>query len=120
MKAVNLYLYVNNMNLRGRIQAQGKNLEESEAWSQNEPLTEAEGLKKLEKLKNKIPKKEAEIRISAFKKAKKYIQQASENGGLFAQSFATFNVKGKSEERIDIEVREGIAFVPDLNKNNKK
>lgn len=98
---------------RGRIQAQGKNLEESEAWSQNEPLTEKEGLEKLEKLRNKIPKKEAEIRKDAFKKTEKYIQQASENGGLCAQSFATFNVKGKSKERIDIEVREGIAFVPE-------
>ena len=108
------------MKHRGRIQAQGEKLEASESWSQDEPLTESEGIRLLEKLKNKIPKKEAEIRKVAFKKAEKYIQTASENGGLNAQSFATFNVKGCSKERIDIEVREGIAFVSDNTINDKK
>ena len=46
-------------------------------------------------------------------KASKYIEQASKNGGLYATASATFNVKGTSKERIDIEVRKGLAFVPD-------
>jgi len=106
------------MKHRGRIQAQGEFLEESESWSKDEPLTEEEGLILLEKLKNKIPKNEAEIRVSVFEKAKKYIQQASKNGGLFAQSFATFNVKGKNKKRIDIEVREGVAFISNKDNND--
>lgn len=61
------------MKHRGRIQAQGDKLEESESWAQNEPLTKKEGLSLLEKLKNKIPKKEAEIRKKPFKKAERFI-----------------------------------------------
>ena len=101
------------MRHRGRIQAQGEKLEESEAWAQNSPLTQNEGLKMLEKLKNKIPKAEAEKRKKVFFKASKYIEQASENGGLHATASATFSVKGTSKERIDIEVRKGLAFVPE-------
>ncbi len=67
----------------------------------------------LEKLKLKIPKNEAKIRKTAFDKAKKYIEQASKNGGLNATAFNSFNVKGTPRERVDIEVRTGIAFVPD-------
>jgi len=35
---------------RGRIQAQGENLEQSEAWAKPVPLTESEGLALLENL----------------------------------------------------------------------
>ncbi len=100
------------MKHRGRIQAQGKKLEASETWSQNKPPTKKDGLNMLEKLKNKIPKSEAKIRETAFKKAAKYIEQASKNGGLNATAFNSFNVKGTKRERVDIEVRTGIAFVP--------
>ena len=101
------------MKHRGRIQAQGENLEASEAWSQNEPPTKTDGLTMLDRLRNKISKFEAKKRAKAFVKARKYIEQASKNGGLNASSFATFNVKGMTKERIDIEVRNGTAFVPD-------
>jgi hypothetical protein len=47
---------------RGRIQAQGVNLEQSESWAKEIPLTEPEGLELLDKLKIKIPKKELEVR----------------------------------------------------------
>ncbi len=43
------------MKHRGRIQAQGDNLEESEAWSQEEPLTKDEGLESLKIKKIKFP-----------------------------------------------------------------
>jgi len=69
----------------------------------------------LERLKNKIPKVEVEKRRDVFIKAHKYIEQAAKNGGLNATSFATFNVKGTPKERIDIEIRSGIAFVTDNN-----
>ena len=103
------------MKHRGRIQAQGKELEASEAWSQNKPPTKNDGLTLLQKLKNKISKPEAQIREKAFIKAGKYIEQAAKNGGLHATSFATFKVQGKPKERIDIEIRNGVAFVPDDN-----
>jgi len=64
---------------RGRIQAQGGNLEESEAWWQDKPLTLEEGLILLEKLKDKLP-----------------IEQAGENGGINAQVSKTFRVKGNA------------------------
>jgi len=67
----------------------------------------------LEKLKNKIPKKEAEKRSKAFLKAGKYIETASANGGLNAVASVSFNVKGSPKERIDIEIRKGLAFTPE-------
>ncbi len=70
------------MKHRGRLQAQGENLEASEAWSQNEPPTKKDGLTMLEKLRKKISKSEAKKREKAFIKAHKYIEQASINGGL--------------------------------------
>lgn len=57
------------MKHRGRIQAQGENLEVSEAWSQNNPPTKKDGLEMLDKLKNKIPRMEAIKRKKAFDKA---------------------------------------------------
>jgi len=99
------------MKHRGRIQAQGDNLEESEAWSQEEPLTKDEGLEKLENLKNKIPKQEAQIREKAFEKAKKFIERASETNGVDAPSNVTFRAEGYTKERVDIEVKKGKAFV---------
>ena len=104
------------MKHRGRIQAQGKNLEESESWSQDKPLTKDKGLEILEKLENKLPKKEAKKRIGLFQKAKKYIEQALKNGGLFARASTNIHFKQNKRERIDIEVHEGCAFV----ENNKQ
>ncbi len=72
------------MKHRGRIQAQGKNLESSESWSQNEALTKKDSLRMLEKLKNKIPKSEAKIRKTAFEKAEKFIKRASLTNGADA------------------------------------
>lgn len=101
------------MKHRGRIQAQGENLEESESWAQNEPLTKKEGLNMLERLMNKLSKKDKDKRLKACKKAAKYIETAAENGGISATVSKTFYVKDTPKERIDIEVRQGIAFVPD-------
>ncbi len=49
------------MKHRGRLQAQGENLEESENWAQDEPPTIKDGLKMVERLKEKISNKELEI-----------------------------------------------------------
>lgn len=97
------------MKHRGCIQAQGEKLETSETWSQNEPLTKDKGLEKLVKLKNKIPKKEAEIREKAFRKAKRFI----ENGPyqvVDRKISKTYMVTDTEHERVDIEIQKGIAF----------
>ncbi len=98
------------MEHRGRIQAQGENLEASESWAQNEPLTKQEGLALLVKLKNKIPKKEADIRVNEFVKAKQFIEQGPHEviAGKISRSFV---VKGTKKERVDIEIQKGIAFI---------
>lgn len=75
------------MKHRGRIQAQGENLEASEAWAQNKAPTKNNGLSMLEKLKNKIPRKEANKREKVFNEAHKYIERASLKGGLQATVF---------------------------------
>jgi len=100
------------MKHRGRIQAQGKKLESSEAWSQGEPPTKQEGLSMLEKLKNKISRKEAKIREQPLKKATRFI-----NNGPYKvvdkMISKTFMVAGSTHERVDIEIRKGIAFTND-------
>jgi hypothetical protein len=100
------------MNHRGRIQAQGKKLEESEAWSQNESPTKNDGFVMLEKLKNKIPRNEAKIREKALKKANRFI----ENGPYQVIDkiiSKTFMVADTEHERIDIEIQKGKAFIND-------
>lgn len=97
------------MKHRGRIQAQGENIEASEAWSQDESLTKDEGLEMLDTLKNKIPKKEAKIREKAFKKAKRFI----ENGPYQVVDriiSKTYMVPDTELERVDIEIQKGTAF----------
>ncbi len=96
---------------RGRIQAQGKILEESEAWSQENPPTVEEGLEMLIKLKEKIPKKEVKIREKAFEKAERFIKNASESNGIDAPSNISFRAEGYAQERVDIEVKKGKAFI---------
>ena len=106
------------MEHRGRLQAQGEHLEESESWAQNTPLTANEGINLLQQLWDKLSGRNKTIRNKPFNKAKKYIEQASENGGVSATVFASFNAKTMPKERIDIEVRKGKAFVPDTNTTN--
>ena len=96
---------------RGRIQAQGGKLEESESWAQDEPLNLEDGLALLETLKNKLTKKEFEIWQDSFERARNFIIQAAENGGIDAQVSKTFKVKKTRDIRVDIEVIKGTAFV---------
>ena len=98
------------MQHRGRIQAQGENIEAFEAWSQNEPPTKSWGLKLLEDLRNKIPKKEAQVRKKAFDKASQFIQQGPHEA-VNAPIMRSFVVKGTQKERVDIEIQKGEAFI---------
>lgn len=98
---------------RGRFQAQGGGVEESESWSQDKPLTSSKARLLLQRLMNKLKPKDREKREKPFSKAGNFIDQASENGGIFAVIKKTFMVKGSKDERVDIEVLGGKAFVKD-------
>jgi hypothetical protein len=104
----------NELNHRGRIQAQGGGLEESESWAMSVPITVDEALELLESLKNKLSSKELKVREKEFDKARAFIVQAGENGGVDAQVSKTFKVKGTKDLRVDIEVIKGRAFVKNL------
>jgi hypothetical protein len=99
---------------RGRIQAQGGGVEESESWAQDTPPTVEEALEFLENLKNKLTKTEYEKRKTEFEKAEKFIKQAGENGGVNAKVSKTFKVKDTKDLRVDIEVISGKAFIRGL------
>lgn len=98
------------MEHRGRIQAQGENLEASEAWSQNEPLTKGVGLEMLDNLKSKIPAMEAKMRVRAFDKAKLFINQGPYEVWT-SPIVRSYKVKGTKKERVDIEIQKGQAFI---------
>lgn len=102
---------------RGRFQAQGNGLEKSEPWAQDQPPTVTEGLSFLQKLFHKLSKKEAKEREKAFNKAKKFVEQAGENGGVDAQVSKTF--REKKDIRVDLEVIKGRAFTQDKEDNEK-
>ena len=96
---------------RGRIQAQGSKLEESVAWNQDTPLTASDAKTKLNELKDKLSKKDLNVRADAFKKTEKFIESSCSCGGVDAQVSKTFMVKDAQHERVDIEVIAGKAFV---------
>ncbi|MFK8164468.1 MAG: hypothetical protein AB8H12_18630 [Lewinella sp.] len=88
-------------------------MEESEAWAQNKPLSVGKALQLLGKLFAKLKKKDAKRREKEFDKAQRLVEEAGRNGGIFAKMAKTFKVKGSKDERVDIEVLSGRAFVPD-------
>lgn len=93
---------------RGRIQAQGENLEESVTWAQDEPLSKKDGLNLLELLKSKLSKKELKVREKQFEQAKRFIENVQ--NGESAPSNLTFRNRKTTHERVDIEIWSGIAF----------
>ncbi len=97
------------MQHRGRIQAQGENLEASETWSKDKPPTKKDGLSMLENLKNKIPKAEAKKREKSFFKASNFIEQGPHEV-IDSPVKRSFKVKGTKKERVDIEIQKGEAF----------
>jgi hypothetical protein len=99
------------MQHRGRIQAQGGGLEESESWAQTTPLSVTKALELLKKLMSKLRKEDLERRRKPFQKAAAFIEEAGKNGGVSAPVKQTFKVKGSKDERVDIEVLGGKAFV---------
>lgn len=96
---------------RGRIQAQGDGLEESEAWATESPPTWQEGLSLLSKLKNKLSKRDKISREKPFKKAERFIKNAGQEGGADALIKISFANKHNRKIRVDIEILKGKAFI---------
>ncbi len=96
---------------RGRIQAQGGGVEESEKWALEKPPTWQEGISMLNNLEEKLSPREQENRQELFDKAEDYIKAVGEKGGVDAQVSKTFLKKGSRDVRIDIEVILGTAFI---------
>ncbi|MEM9888804.1 MAG: hypothetical protein AAF849_23110 [Bacteroidota bacterium] len=93
---------------RGRWQAQGGGLEESESWAQDEPLSKEDGLKLLNKLKEKISDKEREKREKLFEQAERFVENAQ---GVQATKIKSFADAEDKRIRVDLEIRSGWAFV---------
>jgi hypothetical protein len=97
---------------RGRIQAQGKTLEESESWAKDTFLTLDEGKVLIENLKGKLTKTELKIRKKAFEDLEKYVEEHSDIG-LSAPHLGKagrFHVKDTKSERVELEIHAGLAF----------
>lgn len=65
----------------------------------------------VEKLKEKLPKKELGNRKELLDKAEQFIKAAGKKGGVSAQVSKKFPKKDSQDVRIDIEVIAGIAFI---------
>lgn len=93
---------------RGRFQAQGGGVEESEAQAQDEPLTKTDGLELLGRLEGKLSKKEQEKRERQFRQAERFVKNAQ---SLYAPKGKSFFHPTEKNVSIDIEVKGGVAFV---------
>jgi hypothetical protein len=103
---------------RGRIQAQGSSpsVEISQAWTQATPLSAADGLVKLDAVWNSLTTSQQKERAQAYSKAKTFIQNAAQSGGVTASTkiSKTFQDPQRKDTsaRIDIEIITGTAFTP--------
>ena len=98
---------------RGRFQAQGRFLEESEAWSKNEDFYVTEAITLLGTLESSLCKSDSELRKREFLQARNYVNNAQYSNGAYAEIKKTFRVKNTKSERVDVEVRAGRAFLKD-------
>lgn len=107
-----------NLEHRGRFQAQGGGIEESEAWAQEKPLTVSSALGLIKALIEKLKPRDYERRKKQFEKAEDIVKEAGKNGGVFARFSRSFKVRGSKDERVDIEVLGGQAFIADEDNDN--
>ena len=99
---------------RGRIQVQGKDMQEDEsrAWSQGSARLASDAHKDLADLEDSISTAQRDLRRRAFCKARRFVTNASDKGGVAApvtQSFSDPRLDRTA--RVDIEVNRGTAFV---------
>ena len=98
---------------RGRLQAQGGGVEESEPWAQGDPFEASAARTLLGKLENKLVPRERELRGPAFEQARDYIARAEQLGGVDAFFKKSYPQPPRPDQRrVDIDVLCGRAFVP--------
>lgn len=106
---------------RGRFQAQGKGypnpgVGDVEAWGpMSEPLSVSGGLAMLTILESRMTRPQYRDRNEALGKARDHVIRAGKNGGIGVHRKSFYNEsvrKQGTSERVDVEVRSGIAFVP--------
>lgn len=98
---------------RGRLQAQGGRIEQSEAWAQDTPLPATEGFRRLDLLKDRLSPREQEYREKAFDLARRFIIQVAGAGGTGPTKKSYPQPPRRDQRRVDIEVIKGLAFVPE-------
>ena len=107
------------MQHRGRFQAQGDILEESESWAQELPLLLTDGQDLLKILEGKLSRKDLLVRAKGFAKCRQVMESASKSGGINVADMGKIFIKSYPQnhiERVDLEVHLGIAFI--LKKKN--
>lgn len=111
---------------RGRVQAQGDDIEQdggySHSWAQDRPVTAPEGLSFLAKIKEQCTRSQQEQRKQAFVRARRFVKNASEQGGVGPESQPhSFQDRNRNvpTARVDIEIRSGLTFVPSEDKEAK-
>jgi hypothetical protein len=99
---------------RGRIQAQGPDTEESEAWPPPDAApTKSQMLEKLELVRAKLSPQEQEDREECFDKARRFIERAPPTGYDAPCIKSWPNRKMRGGVRVDIEIQLGKACVED-------
>lgn len=102
------------MEHRGRFQAQGVKLEKSKAWAQENELLLETGHELLKALESDLSKKDSLVRTKGFSQCRRTMDQAAKNGGIKVSDMGKPFIKSYPKgalERLDLEVRFGIAFV---------
>lgn len=98
---------------RGRIQAQGGGLEESESWARATPPTFSDIMGLIDRLEARLTPKDRRIREKGFAQLRRAVEQATGAGGLWARCIRSFPQPLLGQIRVDLEVITGRACVPD-------
>lgn len=98
------------MTNRGRVQAQGGNIEKSKAWAKDDALTKADAKQHLDDLEGELTHGELQDRDQALIKARTFVNRAPITGypAVISKSFSNPTVRRSI--RIDVEVHAGLAF----------
>jgi hypothetical protein len=97
---------------RGRVQAQGAGMEQSIRWAQHSPPTVRDVLRMLDELEGKLTRSEKRDREEAFRQAREFVRRVPPCG-LAAVTKRSFPRNNRGQIRVDLEVRAGLACVPD-------
>lgn len=100
---------------RGRFQAQGSGVEESVPWARPSPPTQAEGHGMLDELRGMLTPPEQDHRELAFCGAHRFVDRAASGGGAHSPLKKSFPaIPRRNRRRVDVEVLKGLAFAPQV------